>query len=154
MKSSLSAIFRRSSVLFAYQFGSTVNGHARHDSDVDIAVFLDPKLSPTERFDKRLVLMSDLEGILKKRVDLVVFNDLQSLFFTYVIVSEGCLIYTNREEAHLDFVSRAMGLYFDYQPFMELYNKHYVQKCAQAEKKSIKNNKPISTSSKISSWQL
>lgn len=59
-------------ILFAYLFGSLVDGKAGPLSDVDIAVYLAEKVSFAE---KKLVLLGNLADILKTdEIDLVVLN--------------------------------------------------------------------------------
>lgn len=114
-------------VEFAYMFGSAATGNATLKSDIDIAVFMPDTLSKEERFDLRLVLMGHLSRLLKRDVDVVALNDLLSLFFRYVIITEGRAFYEKRESRRMDFEMRTLGSYFDFQPFLEAYNRHYVQ---------------------------
>ena len=112
----------------AYLFGSQASGYANEKSDVDIAVLLSSELSKEERFDIRIQLIGLFSKVLHKDVDVVVLNDISSLFFQYVILHEGQLIYEKSESAHLDFSIKTLGRYFDFQPFLNVYNHHYVQR--------------------------
>lgn len=123
----LGNIFQEFSVDFAYLFGSNATGHADKNSDVDIAVFFSGGFSKMQRFDLRLKLAEKLGFYFKNPVDLVVLNDLRSLFFKYVIIKEGKLIYLKSEEKMIDFECKTMSEYFDFQPFLDLYNKNYVK---------------------------
>jgi len=60
-------------VLFALVFGSRARGAARPDSDLDVAVFLDPAMGADERFRLRLKLAAALEDLAPP--DVVVLND-------------------------------------------------------------------------------
>ncbi len=60
-------------VLFALLFGSRGRGKGRPDSDLDVAVFLDPSLGAGERFRLRLAISAALEDL--GRPDVVVLND-------------------------------------------------------------------------------
>lgn len=124
----IAKIFSQFKVDFAYQFGSTVSGEVTKESDVDIAVCFKEDLSARERFEARLLIMEKLAHSFKRNVDVVVLNDLRSLFFRYVIIKEGRLIYDSGGGNYVDFESRAMGLYFDFAPFLEMYNKAYVER--------------------------
>lgn len=119
--------FQEFPVDLAYIFGSVAQHNARPESDVDIAVLLSGALSQEERFELRLKLIGALSRTLKKSVDVVVLNDTASLFFKYVILKEGQLLYQKSEEHRIDFESKLMSLYFDYQPFLEQYQQHYVE---------------------------
>lgn len=127
----LTKVFQKQSVLLAYLFGSSVSGQEVSKSDADVAVFLADGLTKEKRFEIRLKLIGQLSKILKKDVDLVVMNDTASLFFKYIIIKEGKLIYSKSELERIDFESRVMGLYFDFQPFLDIYNQNYVKSGVQ-----------------------
>jgi predicted nucleotidyltransferase len=67
------ALCEEPSVQFALLFGSRAGKRARPDSDWDLAVYLDPRLSERERFDLRRRLGATLAPALD--VDPVVLND-------------------------------------------------------------------------------
>ena len=123
----IQALFRKYGVILAYLFGSQARETAGPISDTDIAVLLPKKHSEKRRFEIRLALMRECAKILKSDTDLVVFNDVSSLFFQYAILNEGKLIYQSSEEEALDFESRTLGRYFDFEPFLAAYNKQYVK---------------------------
>ena len=123
----MQALFRKYGVILAYLFGSQARETAGPISDTDIAVLLPKKHSEKRRFEIRLALMRECAKILKSDTDLVVFNDVSSLFFQYVILNEGKLIYQSSEEEAIDFESRTLGRYFDFEPFLAAYNKQYVK---------------------------
>jgi uncharacterized protein len=63
-------------VVAASLIGSRAMGSAGPLSDHDVAVWLDPKLSPGERLDLRLRLLAAGEALLGEgKLDLVVLND-------------------------------------------------------------------------------
>ena len=123
----IQALFRKYGVILAYLFGSQARETAGPISDTDIAVLLPKKHSEKRRFEIRLALMRECAKILKSDTDLVIFNDVSSLFFQYVILNEGKLIYQSSEEEAIDFESRTLGRYFDFEPFLAAYNKQYVK---------------------------
>src|SRR3972149_4191712 len=123
----IQALFRKYGVILAYLFGSQARETAGPISDTDIAVLLPRKHSEKIRFEIRLALMRECAKILKSDTDLVVFNDVSFLFFQYVILNEGKLIYQSSEEEAIDFESRTLGRYFDFEPFLAAYNKQYVK---------------------------
>lgn len=127
----LQKLFRLNKIALAYVFGSQADGTANKDSDFDMAILFNPGLTKMQRFNLRLLLIGKLEKILKTKVDLVVLNDLKSLFFKYVIISEGKLIFKNSEETHLDFECKLMSEYFDFKPFLDLQNRNYVERSLQ-----------------------
>lgn len=115
-------------IALGYIFGSQITGHATRTSDVDVAVLFPAKTTPMKRFAMRLKLIGMLENALRKPVDLVILNDIKSVFFKFVIISEGkkCLI--SDEDLMADFELAVMNDYIDFKPFLDSYNDHYVQK--------------------------
>lgn len=128
--SKLKSVFKSlSAVKSAYIFGSRATGKAVKNSDYDFAVLLDSSLSKGNRFDLKLELMAKLSRALgMDAVDVVVLNDVSSLFFKYIILKEGKLIYQKNDLETAEFESRTMGLYFDFSPFMEEYGRNYLMK--------------------------
>ena len=113
----------------AYIFGSRVAGKAVKNSDYDFAVLFGDGTSKEDRFDLKLKLMAKLSSALgTDAVDVVILNDLSSLFFKYIIIKEGKLMYQKSELEAAEFESRTLGLYFDFIPFMEEYNRNYLMK--------------------------
>src|SRR3989344_3266186 len=113
----LMAVFKRNKVSFAYLFGSQANGAFGKDSDVDIAVMLPFEMKKEERFDLRLKFMGEISKILKKKVDVVVLNDVSSLYFKYIIIKEGKIIYKEIDLSPAEFESKTLGIYFDFRSF-------------------------------------
>jgi uncharacterized protein len=116
---------------FAYLFGSFALGNQHKDSDVDVAIKLSKKLNEDQRFNLRLKLMGVLAQALKKDVDVVVLDDAKDLFFKYVILKEGVLIFRKKDLPQMLFETRVFNEYFDYRPFFDIYNKAYVQRSLQ-----------------------
>lgn len=74
------------------------SGDTRKLSDVDIAVYLDDKISPSERLDRKLRVRAELSFILKKEeIVLVVLNDTYPML-GYRIIKEGKLIFSSDEK--------------------------------------------------------
>lgn len=128
MYKNLAAIFKDSSVLFAYLFGSKATATDNADSDLDIAVMLPDNLSRQELFDKRLDLIAALSREMQEEVDVVIINNVTSLLMKYMIVSKGERIYCSDLKAALNFECLAYAKYFDFRPFLEDYRKSYVQR--------------------------
>lgn len=74
-------------VLFSYLFGSYARGDYTDKSDVDIAVYL-----TDTSLDSRLEVHHALEVMLKRRVDLVVLNDVRNMFLLEAILKEGIVV--------------------------------------------------------------
>ncbi|HZX50322.1 MAG TPA: nucleotidyltransferase domain-containing protein [Candidatus Paceibacterota bacterium] len=99
-------------VLFAYLFGSHATGHAIAKSDVDIAVYLNPK-NKQDQFEKRLELIAALTKLLKKEVDVIVLN-MASPFLKHVVFKEGTLVFDRDASSRIDFDLKSLNEYFDY----------------------------------------
>lgn len=127
----LQKIFQENGVLAAYLFGSQISGNAIKNSDIDIAVKFLSEIGRKERFDLRLKLMGELGNFFKKKIDLVVLNDIKSVFFKYIMIKEGSLIYQKSDIDTADIENRILANYFDFKPFLEDYNKNYVQRSLQ-----------------------
>ena len=125
-KRELRKIFVREPIVIAYLFGSLAKGQEQKGSDADIAVHVSPALSKEHRFALRLNLMERASRILKRSVDVVVLNDIVSLFFKYVIITEGVVLYQKSEVHRIEIESTIYTLYFDFQPFLQNFTRHYV----------------------------
>lgn len=126
-RKALEKVFRKYSARFAYLFGSAANGEENRESDIDIAVALPEKTSKQKRFGVRLQLMAELNRIFKRTTDVIILNDVSSLFFKYVIFREGKLLFEASPEDRYEFEGRLMSLYFDFSPFLDSYRTAYVK---------------------------
>jgi uncharacterized protein len=100
-------------VRFAYLFGSQATGTARPDSDVDVAISLDPKVEPERRLDLTLAISRELataSGL--SGIEVVVLEDVP-LPLRGRIASEGVVIYGVDEPARVEFESRTFREYGD-----------------------------------------
>ena len=77
-----------------YLFGSVVRGELREESDIDIAIV------GSYDFMELLSLKSDLEELLKRNIDLVDFNKIDTSF-QGEIVSTGTAVYS-RDDLFLE----------------------------------------------------
>lgn len=125
----LNEVFGKHSTVFAYVFGSQATGKEVKKSDFDIAVMLPRKIGGSKRFDIRCKMMEDLSRVLDYNdVDVVVLNDNESVFFKFVIIHEGKLIYEQDHGARVAFELKTMNDYYDFSPFMEAYNNAYMER--------------------------
>lgn len=114
-------------VLFVYLFGSMATGKIAFDSDVDLAVYLESGRAG-DLFKKRLFLIEEIQAILKKSSEVVILNEVNSIFFKFVIVQEGKVIFERDHSRRVDFELKAMDEYYDFRPFIEEYNKAYLER--------------------------
>ena len=128
IQNKLNPLFKQEkSIIFAYLFGSTAQGKTNFDSDVDLAVYLNDK-EISDMFKKRLFFIEKIQSLLKKTADVIVLNEINSIFLKFIIIKEGRLLLERDHGARLDFELKTMQEYYDFQPFMEEYNKTYLQR--------------------------
>ena len=102
---------------FALIFGSYARGHARHDSDLDLALwFRDP---PQGLF--LLDIISILSNIAQKEVDLVVLNR-ASAFLRHQIIKEGIRFLIKDPVGYRQFREKTMIDYDIYKHVTRLYS--------------------------------
>ncbi len=122
-------LFEKRKVIFAYLFGSQANGTAIESSDVDIAVMFDDRIDEDERFENRLKLMTELSPIFKgKEVEVVSLNDVRDILFKFSIVQPGKIIFKKDYDALLDFDLKTTNEYYDFKPFLKMYNEAYAER--------------------------
>ncbi|HXF71171.1 MAG TPA: nucleotidyltransferase domain-containing protein [Actinomycetota bacterium] len=106
------AAFEGSGVVFAYLFGSRATGHARPDSDVDVAVYLDPP--PEDPLAAALALAGRLEersGV--GGIEVVVMNA-APLPLLGRILRERIVIFSRDEPARVAFESLTFREFQDF----------------------------------------
>lgn len=121
MKQIKSVSKKRKEIILSYLFGSFALGTTNRDSDIDIAVYLDPKTCK-DLFDTRLMLIKEFTQALKKDVDVVILNTTKP-FLRFVIIKEGKLVFQRDEGFKIDFEIKVLNEYFDFKPYMEMYQK-------------------------------
>ncbi len=99
-------------IVFAYLFGSQAKGQSTTLSDVDLAVFIDRRISRSERFDIRLRLTNDLSAIAGTKVDLIVMNDIP-IQLAYEIIKYGKAILCKDRDAMIDAEIEILSKYLD-----------------------------------------
>jgi uncharacterized protein len=96
-------------IKFAYIFGSCARGDHGPASDIDIAVFIDRRLSP---FAFRLRLIETMMRELRtERFDLIILNDAPPVL-KYEVVRQGLVIKEDKKR-RVEFESKSLGEYLD-----------------------------------------
>ena len=114
-------------ILFGYFFGSMALGKANLESDIDLAFYLEEK-EVKDFFKKRLFLIEKIQSLLKKRVEVIILNEVRSIFFKFVIIKEGKIILERDHAQRIDFELKTMQEYYDFRPFIKEYNEAYLQR--------------------------
>ena len=104
-------------VRFALLFGSRADGAPRADSDLDVAVFLDPDLTADERWQARLNLQAALEDL--GDVDVVILNDVPPLLAHRALL--GKPIEIRDRPAYVRFFVRSLAEAEDERHYRELH---------------------------------
>lgn len=123
----LKPVFERHPALFAYLFGSQAKETSDALSDVDIAVFFNPKSSERERDN----FFIEIEDVIKARmpgiqkIDFVVLNNTDYLtpFLEKEIVYDGVVLYCVDKDARAHWESLAIAEWLDWEPYQKAYDK-------------------------------
>ncbi len=123
----LSSFFKKEpNVLLAYIFGSSCpkSQHTGFKHDIDIALLIDPETIKNKGW---LPLKIQLrEGICKNigrdDVDLVFLNSLP-LHFKHEVLSGGMLIYEKSEELRINFETKQILDYLDWEPYAKIFQE-------------------------------
>lgn len=97
--------------------GSRGANRARPDSDVDVAVLLPETSSPSERFETRRKLASDLEDL--GRPDIIVLNDAPPFLAHRAL--QGDKIFVRDQTAYVRFFVRTIAASEDERHWRELH---------------------------------
>lgn len=121
-------------MVFSYVFGSVATGLDRTDSDVDVAVYLDPTV-PTARFlDASLDLtdrLSEASGV--GRIEVLVLND-APLPLRGRVARERVVLYSRDEAARVRFESRTLREFFDHEIHARPLDEKFLRDTAQGRR--------------------
>jgi len=125
---------------FAIVFGSYAKNKAFPISDIDIAIHTSKELELLEIGE----IISKLEKITQKDIDLVILNNLykKEPILAYNIVSEGVSIFCRDKEKLADFKTKCFLWFFDHQPLYEMVNKALIKRIREGNfaRKNIRKN--------------
>lgn len=111
---------KQKDVRISYLFGSFVKGKIKKTSDIDFAFYLDESLTKKQRLQKKLILISELSGILKTdRIDVVILND-TPLFLRYNVIKDGKVLDVKERDEKMRFEAKTILVYLDRQYFDDL----------------------------------
>jgi len=111
---------------FALLFGSFASNTSNNLSDIDIAIYLNSELKLLE-FG---MIVSDLEQVTNKKIDLIVLNDLykKNAKLAFNILQSHKILFCNDKDRYIDFKSNTMQYYFDIQPMYEMFDKQLLKR--------------------------
>jgi predicted nucleotidyltransferase len=112
----LASLLPHRSVRLAYLYGSAVTGLMTPLSDVDIALVVEPGLTPLEHLKLVLRLQVDLADCCDiPDADVRILND-APLVLRGRVVCDGILLYARDERERIEFETDTRLRYFDYLP--------------------------------------
>ncbi len=120
-------------IAFAYLFGSAIGGGFNKESDLDLAVYFNERMTSEEQFRKRLHLMEHLQNRTGKNVEVINLTEISSIFLKFVIIKEGKVISERDHGRRVDFELKIMNEYYDFQPFLREYNRSYIERSLAKE---------------------
>lgn len=109
---------KRSSVVFAYLFGSKVKGYANTRSDWDIAVYFSEPTGKVSRWPA-FELEAELSRAVGATVQVTALNNNLTPVFAFEIVKDGIVLLDRDENLRMDFESRILRQYYDWQYFLK-----------------------------------
>ena len=119
-------------VLFAYLFGSAVTGQTHAESDIDVAVYIDPKLDTKQHFKAHLDAMASVAKAFKVALELVdptLLNEAPQLLRS-VVMNEGKVLYERDRGARIDFELRTLQRERDERYFRDQYTQVFLKRLA------------------------
>ena len=115
----LTGVLKRCPVQFAYLFGSHVTGRAQKHSDVDIAIYPQKGLSPSQRFRLRLKVMGAVMDVLHEdRVDVIDLRE-APLPLQFRAIQPAYLLFSRHEAERVRFEVATRSAYFDRLPLIQ-----------------------------------
>ena len=109
-------------VLFAYLYGSYAYGVVHSESDIDVAVYLNPSDMKEYLQKEKRILSALIDKIRTDIIDLGILNVLP-LILQYHILKEGIPIFIKDEKGRIDFEIRVMERFFEMKPYLDEYRE-------------------------------
>ncbi len=100
-------------VASVYFFGSAASGKEKESSDIDIAILLRAGINPYKPVDIQLRIMSDLEMLLKRQVDVVLLGSADAVLERQ-IRKHGKVILDKEPAIRMAYEVNARKRYFDF----------------------------------------
>jgi predicted nucleotidyltransferase len=124
LKEELRSVCKRHGVAVAYLFGSVVRDNSGPLSDVDVAVlFQNSEPDTRARIKRENTLSSELEGAVKRDVDLVDLEEVTSPLLRNRAIRRGELLYCMDHKRRQELELRALHDYEDTRYLREVQNR-------------------------------
>lgn len=120
-------IFQKHKVKLAYLFGSRAKGIASSESDFDIAVLFEKKLSDPLALKETTFLSDELRKFLPAAIDVISLNNAASLL-KYEAISCCYPLYSKNENERVNFEVLVLQEYIDDQFMRDIYTKAMIDR--------------------------
>lgn len=120
------SLAQNATVMVAYVLGSFAQGNTRSESDFDVAVVVDKKLSTSE--DIMYELLKTIQ--FPKNLDLSVVDRASSPLFLFQIVSKGERVYERNRIDMVEFEAFVLHNYYDTAHLRAIYTENLKEKFA------------------------
>lgn len=110
-------------VRLAYLFGSRASGRARADSDIDVAVLLDPeRVGGAEAYGREVRRLAGALGrvVSSASLDIVLLNEAPCLL-RHRVLAGGRLLFARSEQERVRYAIRTIREYQDFEPRLRQY---------------------------------
>ncbi len=102
-------------IIFAYIFGSYVQGKIRPDSDIDIAIYLEKRLDEGTCLEIKM----DITQACKREIVLIILNDATPLL-KYEININNILLFTWDKAVETNYKVKTLFEYYDVERYLDL----------------------------------
>jgi predicted nucleotidyltransferase len=121
----------REEIIFAYIYGSLARGQENKLSDIDIAIYIDQDKKPTSGpFGYRSELITDIQDLVERDVDLVILNDI-SLSLAFNVIKDGKLLFSKSKNKRVEFHESVMRRYLDFIPMFRVQESYLKERLAE-----------------------
>ena len=97
-----------------YLHGSIIKGYFREDSDIDIALLINSESESDFNIIRRLQMASDLECIIKRKVDLGILSS-NNLIYAKEVIENGVIIFCRDDYKKGLFEATILSMYCNFQ---------------------------------------
>ncbi|BAL81652.1 type VII toxin-antitoxin system MntA family adenylyltransferase antitoxin [Caldisericum exile] len=122
-------LLKKRFITFAILFGSFATHKAKETSDIDLGIFLKKNLTILDLGE----LVSELETITKRQIDIVTLNKLyeENPSFAYSIITTGKVLFTKDKNALSEYKTKVFLYYFDFKPTLRLINEAFIKRISE-----------------------
>lgn len=113
-----------------YLFGSTARGERGPLSDIDVGILFSGLTPAARRLDLAASVGEDVERLTKSTVDVVILNDAPPAV-RHRIVRDGLLLFAIDERRRVDFESRSIDEFLDFQPVLVRYDQQLLERARE-----------------------